>query len=102
VIVGDRAEALLVPEEAIVPQGDNFFVFRVVDDKAQRVPVKLGVRREGQVELLDNVKPGDRVVTAGVRVQRDGQPVRVLASAAATDADAKRAPATDAKGGAAK
>jgi membrane fusion protein (multidrug efflux system) len=78
VIVGDRAEALLVPEEAIVPQGDNFFVFRVVDDKAQRVPVKLGVRREGQVELLDSVRPGDRIVTAGVRVQRDGQPVRVI------------------------
>lgn len=102
VIVGDRAEALLVPEEAIVPQGDNFVVFRVVDDKAQRVPVKLGVRRDGQVELLDNVKPGDRIVTAGVRVQRDGQPVRVLGSVAPAGADAKRAPAPDAKGGAAK
>jgi membrane fusion protein (multidrug efflux system) len=102
VIVGDRAEALLVPEEAIVPQGDNFFVFRVVDDKAQRVPVKLGVRREGQVELLDNVKPGDRVVTAGVRVQRDGQPVRVLGSAAQAAAEAKRNAAPDANGGAAK
>jgi membrane fusion protein (multidrug efflux system) len=102
VIVGDRAEALLVPEEAIVPQGDNFFVFRVVDDKAQRVPVKLGVRRDGQVELLDNVKPGDRVVTAGMRVQRDGQPVRVLGSAAPAGADARSAAAPDAKGGAAK
>jgi membrane fusion protein (multidrug efflux system) len=102
VIVGDRAEALLVPEEAIVPQGDNFFVFRVIDDKAQRVPVKLGVRRDGQVELLDNVKPGDRIVTAGVRVQRDGQPVRVLGSAPPAGADAGRPAAPDAKGGAAK
>ncbi|MCU0940881.1 MAG: efflux RND transporter periplasmic adaptor subunit [Burkholderiaceae bacterium] len=87
---------------ARVPQGDNFFVFRVVDDKAQRVPVKLGVRRDGQVELLDNVKPGDRVVTAGMRVQRDGQPVRVLGSAAPAGADARSAAAPDAKGGAAK
>ena len=81
VIVGDRADALMVPEEAVVPLGDNFYVFRVVDDKAQRVAVKLGVRRSGQVELLDNVKPDDRIVTAGVRVQRDGQPVRVLGEA---------------------
>ncbi|MDZ7652685.1 MAG: efflux RND transporter periplasmic adaptor subunit [Burkholderiaceae bacterium] len=102
VIVGDRAEALLVPEEAIVPQGDKFFVFRVVDDKAQRVPVKLGVRRDGQVELLDNIKAGDRVVTAGVRVQRDGQPVRVLASAAPAAGDSKRAAATDAASSTAK
>lgn len=78
VVVADRPSAYLVPEEAIVPQGDSFFVFRVVDGLARRVPVKLGVRREGQVELLDNVKAGDRIVTAGVRVQRDGQPVRVL------------------------
>jgi membrane fusion protein (multidrug efflux system) len=80
VIVGDRADALMVPEEAIVPQGDSFFVYRVVDDKAQRVPVRLGVRRDGRVELLDNVKADDRIVTAGVRIQRDGQAVRVLST----------------------
>jgi membrane fusion protein (multidrug efflux system) len=78
VTLGDRPEAFMVPEEAIVPQGDSFFVFRVADGKAQRVPVRLGVRREGQVELLDNVKEGDRIVTAGVRLSRDGQLVRVL------------------------
>lgn len=81
VIVGQRANALLVPEEAIVPLGDDFFVYRVVDGKAQRVRVKLGVRRDSQVELLDGVKAGDKIVTAGMRVQRDGQPVRVLEAA---------------------
>ncbi|MCX8114488.1 MAG: efflux RND transporter periplasmic adaptor subunit [Burkholderiaceae bacterium] len=78
VIVGERVNALLVPEEAIVPLGDDFFVYTVADGKANRVRVKLGVRRESQVELLEGVKPGDRVVTAGMRVQRDGQPVRVV------------------------
>lgn len=82
VIAGDRAEALLAPEAAVVPQGDQFFVFRVVDGRAQRVPVTLGVRREGQVELIGDLRAGDRIVTAGMRVQRDGQPVRVLAEAA--------------------
>ncbi|MFZ5539203.1 MAG: efflux RND transporter periplasmic adaptor subunit [Pseudomonadota bacterium] len=78
VIVGERTNALLVPEEAIVPLGDDFFVYTVADGKANRVRVKLGVRRESQVELLEGVKAGDRVVTAGMRVQRDGQPVRVV------------------------
>lgn len=82
VIVGDRPDAFLVPEEAIVPQGDSFFVFRVVEGRAQRVPVRLGVRREGKVELLDNVRAGDRIVVAGMRVQRDGQPVRIVNEAA--------------------
>jgi membrane fusion protein (multidrug efflux system) len=82
VIVGERAAALLVPEEAIVPLGDDFFVYTVADGKAKRVRVKLGVRREAMVELLEGVKAGDLVVTAGMRVQRDGQPVRVVNSSA--------------------
>ena len=31
VIVGERQNALLVPEESIVPQGEEFFVYKVVD-----------------------------------------------------------------------
>lgn len=78
VIVGERPAALMVPEEAIVPLGDDFFVYTVADGKAKRVRVKLGVRRNAMVELLEGVKPGELVVTAGMRVQRDGQPVRVV------------------------
>jgi membrane fusion protein, multidrug efflux system len=80
VIVGDRADALMVPEESIVPQGDSFAIYRVVDGAARRVPVTLGVRRAGLVEVIGDVKAGDQVVTAGMRVQRDGQPVRVLSA----------------------
>ena len=87
VVVGDRADALLVPEEAIVPLGDGFVVYRVEGDVARRVPVRLGVRGDGRVELLGEVKAGDRIVTAGVRVQRDGQSVRVLPTAPGSGRD---------------
>ena len=82
VIVGSRADALLVPEEAVVPLGEDFFVFRVVDNKAERVPVKLGIRRHAQVELLEGVKGGDLIVVSGqLRLARDGMPVRVVGRA---------------------
>jgi membrane fusion protein (multidrug efflux system) len=82
VIVGSRADALLVPEEAVVPLGEDFFVFRVVDNKAERVPVKLGIRRHAQVELLEGVKTGDLIVVSGqLRLARDGMPVRVVGRA---------------------
>jgi membrane fusion protein (multidrug efflux system) len=77
VIVGER-NGLLVPEEAIVPQGEEFFVYTVVDGAARRVPVKIGIRRSAQVEIVQGVAAGDQVVTAGMRLFRDGQPVRVL------------------------
>ncbi len=84
VLLGERPNALMVPEEAVVPLGDDFFVYTVADGKAKRVRVKLGVRREAQVELLEGVRAGEQVVTAGIRVQRDGQPVRVISAAPAT------------------
>jgi membrane fusion protein (multidrug efflux system) len=95
VLLGDRPNALMVPEEAVVPLGDDFFVYTVADGKAKRVRVKLGVRRDAQVELLEGVSAGEQVVTAGIRVQRDGQPVRVLGAAPSPAA----APAADGKGG---
>jgi membrane fusion protein (multidrug efflux system) len=81
-IVGSRPNALLVPEEAIVPAGEDFYVFRVVERDGQkivqRVKVRTGVRRDGLVELTDGVAAGDLIVTAGSRLGRDGQPVRVV------------------------
>jgi membrane fusion protein (multidrug efflux system) len=68
--------ALFVPEEAIVPIGDRRFLFRVVDGKAAFTPVKTGQRRDGKVEIVEGIKPGDLVVTAGVLKIYDGAAVQ--------------------------
>ena len=64
-----------MPEQAIVPQGDEQFVFRVVDGKAARVKVEIGQRRDGKVEVLKGLAADDMVVTAGQLKLRDGMPV---------------------------
>lgn len=79
--------ALVVPEEAIVPQGSRQFVV-VVDEQGQgdakklvsrRVPVELGARRGAEVQILKGVDAGATVVMAGQqRLQRDGTPLRVV------------------------
>lgn len=63
--LGRREGALWVPEEALVPQGGKLFVYRVVGAEALRMPVKVGARKPGFVELLEGVQAGDRVVSAG-------------------------------------
>jgi membrane fusion protein (multidrug efflux system) len=84
-ILDPRPEALVVAEEALVPApGNQLFVYRVVDQRAQRVEVKTGVRREAQVEILQGLAPGDLVVTAGQLKLRDGAAVQLAAPAAAT------------------
>jgi membrane fusion protein (multidrug efflux system) len=85
VITGERTNALLVPEEAIVPLGEEFYVYKVVDGQARRILVKIGVRRDARVEIVQGLAPGDQIVTAGMRLTRDGQPVRILQPGAAPD-----------------
>jgi len=84
-VFGSREKARVIPEEAIVPQGGRQFVIKLVPGPdndglvSQRVAVTVGIRRPGQVEILEGLKEGDTVVTAGQqRLQRDGSPVRVL------------------------
>jgi len=84
-VFGERDNARVVPEEAIVPEGGHQFVIRLVDGPdqdtkiAQRVEVKVGIRQPGRVEIIEGLQAGDMVVTAGQqRIQKDGMPVKVV------------------------
>jgi len=97
--------ALVVPEEAIVPQGGKQFVFRIEEEGegdarklvSRRTEVDIGARRGAEVQILRGVSAADTVVVAGQqRLQRDGTAVRVVdMTRAATSA----APATPAASG---
>ncbi len=68
--------ALLVPEEAIVPERSKQFVYVV--DQANVVSlreVQTGRRRPGEVEILDGLVAGEMVITEGTQKVRPGQVV---------------------------
>jgi membrane fusion protein (multidrug efflux system) len=75
---GGERQGLAVPEEALVPAGSDNFVFRVAEGKAQRVMVKIGQRRGAAAEIVEGLKAGDEVVTAGQLKLRDGVPVKAV------------------------
>ncbi len=76
--IDEHLNAVLVPEQAIVAFGNNQFVFKVVEGKVAQTPVKLGERRNAEVEITNGLSPGDVVVTAGQLKIRDGAPVAVV------------------------
>jgi len=85
VVFATRDDALLVPEEALVPQGGKQFVFKVVDAAdgtkvSHKLEARVGLRVPGKAEILDGLKPGDVVVTAGHNrlLRGDAIPVRVI------------------------
>jgi membrane fusion protein, multidrug efflux system len=86
-VMSVQEQAMMIPEEAVVPQGARTAVF-VVERQAEgdavrhvvrRVEVRLGLRRNAMVQVLDGLSPTDTVVVAGQqRLQRDGMPVRIV------------------------
>ena len=106
IVFGTREQAVTVPEEALVPMGEQQFLIKVVDGAAgsklgQRMPARIGVRRAGRVEILEGLRPGDLVVIAGQgRLMRgEPQPVRIVQLGEKGDKGDK--PARPASGGSA-
>ena len=84
IVFSKRDNALVVPEEALVPQGGKQYVYKVVNGAqgpvANRIEARIGLRLPGKVELLDGLAAGDLVVTAGqARLGRgDAVPLKVV------------------------
>ena len=73
-----RENAVWVPEQAIVPRGQDTYVFRVVEGKVELVRVQTGVRKAGEVEITRGIAPGEMVVTEGVQRLGPGTAVTVV------------------------
>jgi len=98
VTMGTRPNAIIVPEQALWPQGQDNFVFRVVDGKAVLTKVQIGNREPGRVEIASGLSPTDVVVTEGQIKLRDGAPVMVMgAPPAAQPAQGGQPPAAQAE-----
>lgn len=76
------APTLLIPEEALVPEGERKFVFLVRAGKATKIEVTTGRRRPGEVEVVHGLSSGDVVIREGTQKVREGSPVKQLASQA--------------------
>ena len=86
VSLGGRENAIVIPEEAIWPVGQDKTVFVVVDGKAQQRVVQIGVRQPGVVEILSGLDEGETIVTAGQMKLHDGAAVQAVGgSSAATN-----------------
>jgi membrane fusion protein (multidrug efflux system) len=78
---GEPEPALLVPEGAIVPEQGRTYVFVVRDGIAEQLEVRTGKRRPGEVQIVDGLAAGDRVIVEGTQNVRDGSVVEDVTDA---------------------
>ena len=73
--IATRNQAVLIPEEAVVSNGTERYVFLVDDGVVRQSPVVLGQRLPGEVEVLEGVSAGEQIIIGGVQKVRDGAKV---------------------------
>ena len=86
-VLEERPNALMIPEEALIPKGNQQMVFKVVDGKVVATTVTTGLRNKGQIEIVQGLVAGETVITAGQIKVRPGMPVTPLPSTAETAPD---------------
>jgi membrane fusion protein (multidrug efflux system) len=68
-----KEDAIVIPEAALMPQGERFAVIVVgADMTAEMRPVKPGVRLAGRAEIVEGLKEGELVVVEGWQKTRPG------------------------------
>jgi membrane fusion protein (multidrug efflux system) len=83
VVSREPMPGLVVPEQALVPERGEVYVFVVADGRALRRVVTIGRRSPGEIEILTGVAAGERVVIEGTQQIRDGSNVHELEPAVA-------------------
>ncbi|OGT43885.1 MAG: hypothetical protein A3F13_04765 [Gammaproteobacteria bacterium RIFCSPHIGHO2_12_FULL_40_19] len=75
--LGPQKNALLVPEQSVLASINGYHVFIVKDNKAIKVPVKMGDRMNGNVVITAGLSPNDPVIIAGENEVKNNQVVSI-------------------------
>lgn len=73
-----QRQALVIPEQAVLVQGNNAYVFVADQDTARRVDVNLGVRKPGIVEVISGINAGDSVIITGQDRLSSGDAIQIV------------------------
>ncbi|HBX55794.1 efflux RND transporter periplasmic adaptor subunit [Pseudomonas sp. UBA2684] len=76
VILAERPNALVIPEEAVMPVGEQLLVNVVVDGKVEQREVTLGKRMDGMVEVREGLQGNETLISAGWQKVNPGMAVR--------------------------
>jgi membrane fusion protein (multidrug efflux system) len=78
-LLRDPRRTLLIPEAALMPRGDEQFVFLLSGEPqlVEKRKIEIGSRRPGEVEVLQGLAAGDLIITHGTDKAKAGKPVRI-------------------------
>lgn len=76
-VLGETADALLVPTEALIPELGGQKIYIVKEGKAVPQMVETGLRTDREVQITKGLSINDTVITSGTLQVRPGMPVQI-------------------------
>src|SRR5690606_19427500 len=64
--LGNKMQALMIPNQAVIPQARNKQVIVSKNGKATFTVVKTGIRQAGMIEITDGIQAGDTIAVTGM------------------------------------
>ena len=89
IVTGRKPAAVVVPEQSVVLRPAGKVVYVIADGKARQRIVEPGVKRDGRIEIVKGLAPGEVVAEDGAGFLSDGAAVTVKTAPAARPATAK-------------
>jgi len=78
--LNNQENSILVPTESIIPTMKGQKVFVVKNGKANEMLVRIGVRKENKIQILEGLKEGDTLITSGLMSVKNESEVQLLKS----------------------
>ena len=75
----NEKNALSVPDTSIMYEGSKKFIYKIIENNIlKKMEVKTGIRNQGNLEILDGLIEGDKIIAEGLTKVRPGMKVNPI------------------------
>ena len=78
-ILYNNKNALSVPDTSVMYEGNKKFIYKVIENNLlKKTEIKTGIRNQGNIEILDGLVEGDKIIAEGLTKVRPGMKVKPI------------------------
>ena len=78
-ILYNNKNTLSVPDTSVMYEGNKKFIYKIIENNIiEKVEVKTGVRSEGNLEILDGLVEGNKIIAEGLTKVRPGMKIKPI------------------------
>lgn len=77
IVLGKNENALMIPNNSLIPQGRKKLIFLFSNNKALSTEITTGIRDSTNIQVLTGLNTGDTVITSGLLFLKPGSDVKI-------------------------